>query len=72
MSDKTFNFLRFCAEILITAIGTFYKVIAEIWELPHGEAVLATCVALSTLIGVITEWQRQNYNKSKENEDGND
>lgn len=65
MSDKTFNFIRFLAEIGITAIGTFYKVIAEIWSLPYGEAVLATCVALSTLIGVFTEWQRVQYNKLK-------
>lgn len=65
MSDKTFNFIRFLAEIGITAIGTFYKVIAEIWELPYGEAVLATCVALSTLIGVFVEYNRAQYNKSK-------
>lgn len=69
MSDKTFNFIRFLAEIGITAVGTFYKVIAEIWSLPYGEAVLATCVALSTLIGVFTEYQRAQYNKSKINED---
>lgn len=65
MSDKTFNFIRFLAEIGITAIGTFYKVVAEIWSLPYGEAVLATCVALSTLIGIWTEYQRFSYNKSK-------
>lgn len=65
MSDKMFDFIRFLAEIGITAIGTFYKVVAEIWSLPYGEAVLATCVALSTLIGVFTEWQRTQYNKLK-------
>ena len=65
MTDKTFNFIRFLAEIGITAIGTFYKVVAEIWSLPYGEAVLATCVALSTLIGVFTEYQRSQYNKMK-------
>ena len=65
MSDKTFNFIRFLAEIGITAVGTFYKVVAEIWSLPYGEAVLATCVALSTLIGVFTEYQRSQYNKMK-------
>lgn len=65
MSDKTFNFIRFLAEIGITAIGTFYKVVAEIWSLPYGEAVLATCVALSTLIGVFVEYNRAQYNKSK-------
>ena len=66
MSDKTFNFIRFLAEIGITALGTFYKVVAEIWGLGYGEAVLATCVALSTLIGVWTEYQRSQWNKAVE------
>ena len=65
MTDRTFNFIRFLAEIGITAIGTFYKVITEIWDLPYGEAVLATCVALSTLIGVFVEYNRAQYNKAK-------
>ena len=65
MSNKTFDFLRFLAEIGITAVGTFYKVIAEIWTLPYGEAVLATSVALSTLIGVFVEYQRQKHAKNE-------
>ncbi len=65
MTDKSFNFFRFLAEIGITAIGTFYKVVAEIWNLPHGEAVLATCVALSTLIGVWVEYSRYTWNKAQ-------
>lgn len=64
MSDKTFNFIRFLSEVGITAIGAFFKVIAEIWHLPYGEAILATCVALSTLIGVFTEWQRAQWKKN--------
>ena len=64
MTDKTFNFIRFLAEIGITAIGTFYKVIAEIWSLPYGEAVLATAVALSTLVGVWVSYQRGVWKKN--------
>lgn len=63
LSNNTFDFLRFLAEIGITAVGTFYKVVAEIWTLPYGEAVLATSVALSTLVGVFVEYQRQKHNK---------
>ena len=70
MSDNTFDFIRFLAEIGITAVGSFYKIIAEIWTLPYGEAVLATSVALSTLIGVFVEWQRQKHKKQTEFFDG--
>ena len=66
LSNKTYDFIRFLAEIGITAIGAFYKGIAEVWALPYGEAVLTTSVLLSTLIGVFVEWQRQKHNKETE------
>ena len=73
MSDKVFNFMRFCAEILIGAIGAFYYAVAEAVGLPYGKEVVAVCAALSTLVGVITEWQRYRYQKTKEeNNNGTD
>jgi glutamate mutase epsilon subunit len=66
MSDKAFNVIRFLSEVAITAAGVCYKAIAEIWGLPYGEAVLATCAAVSTFLGIFTEWQRISYNKKGE------
>lgn len=63
LSNDTFDFIRFLAEIGITALGAFYKGIAEVWSLPYGEAILTTSVLLSTLIGVYVEWQRQKHKK---------
>lgn len=63
LSNDTFDFIRFLAEIGITAVGAFYKGIAEVWSLPYGEAVLTTSVLLSTLIGVYVEWQRKRHEK---------
>ena len=73
MSNSTYNFIRFLAEIAISAIGTLYFAITEIWGLPYGQQVVATCAALSTFLGIFTEWQRYKYNNSlpsidKENE----
>lgn len=61
LSNKTYDFIRFLAEIGITALGAFYKGIAKVWSLPYGEAVMTTSVLLSTLIGVFVEWQRQKH-----------
>lgn len=69
MSDRFFNTVRFLSEVAITAIGVLFKTIAEIWGLPYGDAVLATCAALSTFLGIFTEWQRFAFNKRKENDD---
>ena len=63
ISNKAFDFIRFLSEIALTAFGAFYFALGEIWGLPYGEAVMATCAALSTFLGIFTEWQRQNYNK---------
>ena len=63
MSNDTFDFLRFLAEIGISAVGAFYEGLAEIWNLPYGKAVMATSLLLSTLLGVFTEYQRKKHKK---------
>lgn len=69
MSDKVFNFIRFLAEIAISAVGALYYALSEIWSLPYGEAVVATCTAVSAFLGIFTEWQRYRYAKQKDSSD---
>lgn len=69
MSNKAFDVIRFLSEIGISAVGVFYKAIAEIWSLPYGDAILATSAALSTFLGIFTEWQRYRHNKQGEEDD---
>ena len=66
MKDGLFDFLRFMAETGITGIGTFYLAIAAIWGLPYGDEVSQTLIAVSTLLGIFVEYQRQKFNKSKQ------
>ena len=70
MSDRVFDFIRFLSEIAITAAGVCYKSVAEIWGLQYGEAVLATCAAVSTFLGSFTQWQRIRYKKKGEEQNG--
>lgn len=75
LTNDTFDFIRFLAETGITAIGAFYAALAEIWSLPYGKAVMASCLALSTLVGVFTEYQRNKHKKQTiffEGMDGDD
>lgn len=65
LSNDTFDLLRWLAEIGITALGAFYKGVAEVWTLPYGEAVMTTSILLSTFLGVFVEWQRQKHNKEE-------
>lgn len=69
MSNRAFDFIRFLSEVVLTAAGVCYKAIAEIWGFAYGDAVLATCAALSTFLGIFTEWQRFKYKKQEDEED---
>lgn len=66
MTNKAFDVVRFLSEVALSALGALYYALAEIWGLPYGDAILATCAALSTFLGIFTEWQRIRYNKKGE------
>lgn len=66
LSNKAFDVLRFLSEIAITALGTLYFALSDIWGLPYGEQILATCAAISTFLGVFVEYERRQFNKAQE------
>lgn len=69
MSNKFFDTIRFLSEVAITAAGALYLALSKIWGWPYGDAVVGTCAAVSTFLGIFTELQRMKYNKEKENDD---
>ena len=70
MTDKMFNFIRFWAELGISAIGILYGSLADIWNLPYGERVLQTCAAVGTFLGIFTVWQRIKFKNKEDDNDG--
>lgn len=72
MTNKAFDVVRFLSEVALSALGALYYALAEIWGLPYGDAILATCAALSTFLGIFTEWQRIRYNKQEDEQNGED
>ena len=65
MSNKLYDVLKWVALVALDAIGLFYKTIATIWSLPLGDEVLATCAALSLLIGTLIGVSSAQYNKKE-------
>ena len=53
MCDKTYNVLKWMAQLLLPAMGTLYFALASIWHLPYGEQVVGTITAVDTFLGVI-------------------
>lgn len=53
LNDKAYNVVKFVAQVVLPALGTFYFAVAGIWGLPAAEQVVGTIVAVDTFLGVI-------------------
>lgn len=63
LGNKLYNVLKWVALVALDAVGVFYKTIAAIWSLPLGDEVLATCAALSLLVGTLIGISSASYKK---------
>ena len=53
MSDKTYDILKWIAQILLPALGTLYFAIASIWHLPYAEQIVGTITAIDAFLGAV-------------------
>lgn len=67
MSNKTYDILKWIAQILLPAIGTLYFAIAQIWGLPYAEQIVGTITALDCFLGAILGISTAVYNKEQGN-----
>lgn len=70
MSSKTYDGLKFIAQIVLPALGTLYFAVAVIWKLPYGEQVVGTVVAVDAFLGAVLGLASRAYNKSDASSDG--
>lgn len=64
MSNKVYDILKFIAQIVLPAIATFYVTIAGIWNLPLGDEISRTVMAVDTLLGAVLMISTASYNKA--------
>lgn len=65
MSNKIYDILKFVAQIVLPALATFYVTIANIWNLPFGEQISGTIMAIDTLLGAVLMISSSNYKKGE-------
>lgn len=70
LSSKSYDFLKWVAQIGLPALGTLYFGLAQIWGLPNAEKVVGTIVVLDTFLGVLLNVASRSYNNSEAKYDG--
>ena len=65
MSNKVYDILKWVALVALDAIGLFYQTLSAIWNLPYGDEVLATCVAVSVCLGTLLQISSSKYKGDK-------
>lgn len=63
MSNKTYDVLKFIAQIVLPALGTLYFALAGIWGLPYGEQIVGTITAVDAFLGALLKWSSWKYEK---------
>lgn len=63
LSNKTYDILKWIAQILLPAVGTLYFALSKIWGLPFATEVVGTITAVDTFLGALLGISSSNYKK---------
>lgn len=63
ISNKTYDILKFIAQIILPALGTLYFALAQIWGLPLGEEIVGTITAFDAFLGAVLGISTAQYNR---------
>lgn len=63
INNKTYDILKWIAQILLPATATLYFALANIWHLPYAEEIVGTITAVDTFLGILLGISNNKYNK---------
>ena len=66
MSDKTYDTLKWVAQILLPAAGTLYFALSKVWGLPYSNEIVGTITAVDAFLGAVLGISTAQYNKMGE------
>lgn len=66
LDNKTYDVLKWVAQIFLPALGTLYFALSKIWGLPFGEEIVGTIVALDTFLGALLGISTEKYKREQE------
>ena len=63
MKNRTYDILKFVAQIVLPALATFYLGLSQYWNVPNPEAISGTIMLIDTLLGTILGISSVQYKK---------
>lgn len=69
-SNRTYDRLKFIAQVLLPGLGTLYFTLAGTWPLPEPDRVSATVLAVDTFLGLVLAAGTRQYKNNDDRFDG--
>lgn len=66
MSNKTYDVLKWIAQVVLPALAALYFGLAGIWGLPYSEEIVGTITVVDTFLGVLLGITSAQYKKKAE------
>lgn len=68
MSNKTYDVLKYIAQIVLPALATLYIALGNLWPLPYVDGISGTIIAVDAFLGALLQISTAKYNATKEQE----
>ena len=69
MSNKTYDVLKYIAQIVLPAVATFYAGLSKIWTgIPYPVEIPGTIMLVDALMGALLKISSDKYNKENAEE----
>ena len=65
MSNRMYDILKWVAILFLPALAILIKTVFAIWQIPYGEKISSTIIALQVFLGAILGVSTLNYNKEQ-------
>ena len=66
MSDKMYDILKWIAILFLPALAILIRTVFAIWQIPYGEQISSTIIALQVFLGAILGVSTLNYKKGQD------
>lgn len=71
-SNRTFDILKWIAMFFLPALAILVKTVFAIWNIPYGEEISATIVAINAFLGACLGISSISYQKDQKEKRAND